>query len=199
VLSATVPDCAVLHQAVFRALLTVLSQPGRICRLPSACRSDAAGMIRAVCGTLMDHEVTFAVAGAAHPAVSPEDIARWTHARATAPENADFLFVAGRGGHDAILRLRRGSPEMPDTGATVFFLLRQPLNGSEGDGALTIVGPGIPPPGRRTLPALAVSHADMQAVQEANAEFPMGIDCFFLDPEGALIGLPRSVSLRRAA
>jgi alpha-D-ribose 1-methylphosphonate 5-triphosphate synthase subunit PhnH len=86
---------------------------------------------------------------------------------------------------------------MPDTGATVIFLLSQAIGIQENSIPLTITGPGIAPPGYRDLPTLGVTKEDIGAICEANEEFPMGIDCFFLDPDGAVVGLPRSVKIRR--
>jgi alpha-D-ribose 1-methylphosphonate 5-triphosphate synthase subunit PhnH len=183
------------HQATFRVLLNAMNRPGEICRLPVA--SGSVEIVKTVSQTLFDHEVTFALAGQAHPLFSANDVILWTHAKRVAASEADFLIITGPDGHSAISQLRRGSPEMPDTGATVFFLLSETMDANKEPKNHTLTGPGIPPPGRRPLPTMALANDDIEALQEANEEFPMGVDCFFLDPEGAIVGLPRSVTIRR--
>jgi alpha-D-ribose 1-methylphosphonate 5-triphosphate synthase subunit PhnH len=185
------------QQAVFRVLLTALTHPGDICRLPAASPSTETEMIKAVSRTLLDHEVTFALAGKPHPLFSAEDILRWTQSRNVPAAEADFLFITGPDGHADIARLQRGSAQMPDTGATVIFLLSLSARNKAEHADLTVSGPGISPPGHRRLPSMALSKEEIHAIQEANGEFPMGIDCFFLDLEGTIMGLPRSVTLQR--
>ena len=187
----------VLHQSVFRVLLKAMTHPGEIYHLPAAGISDGVGIIKAVSQTLLDHEVTFALSGKPHPLFLAEDILKWTHSHHVPAEEADFLIITGPDSDKDILQLQRGSPEMPDAGATVLFLLTRPIGNKENYIPLSITGPGISPSGQRIFPAMSIPIEDVNAIKEANMEFPMGIDCFFLDPYGAVIGLPRSVTLRR--
>jgi alpha-D-ribose 1-methylphosphonate 5-triphosphate synthase subunit PhnH len=187
----------VLHQSVFRVLLKSLTHPGEIRHLPAAGISDGVGIIKVVSQTLLDHEVTFTLSGRPHPLFSAEDILNWTHSRHVPAKEADFIIITGPDGDKDILQLKRGSPEMPDTGATALFLLTRPIGNKENYIPLTMTGPGILPSEQHLFPAMSISIDDINAVKEANMEFPMGIDCFFLDPNGAVVGLPRSVTLRR--
>jgi alpha-D-ribose 1-methylphosphonate 5-triphosphate synthase subunit PhnH len=185
------------HQTLFRVLLNAMTHPGDIYRLKTADACDELDLIRGISQTLLDNEVTFALAGQAHPFFSAQDILKWTHSYNVSASEADFLIVTGPDGDTKISQLKRGTPERPDAGATAVFLLSRPIGICENRILLTIAGPGIAPPGRRQLPILAVSKEDIAAIQAANEEFPMGIDCFFIDPAGAVIGLPRSVTIRR--
>lgn len=186
------------HQAVFRVLLDALTHPGEICRLPAALAADPIEMVKAVSQTLLDHEVTFALGGRTRDRISTQMIRHWTHARIAPAEEADFLIITGPEAQGDIALLQRGTPEMPDTGATAIFLLGRPMGRHTGHIPLTVSGPGIAPPGHRLLPAIPISDAEIDAIQEVNGEFPRGIDCFFLDPDGAMLGLPRSVALQRS-
>lgn len=188
-----------LQQAVFRTFLNALSRPGTIGRLPEACLTRPQTMVKAICQALLDHEVAFALAGRPHPDISAENIVHWTHSRQTSVDEADFLMVSGAGCHEEIRRLKRGTPEMPDTGATAIFFMPQLFSGAKSHTDLNISGPGIAPPGHLKLPALGLADKDIAAIEEANAEFPLGIDCLVLDPEGNLLGLPRSVCFKRTA
>jgi alpha-D-ribose 1-methylphosphonate 5-triphosphate synthase subunit PhnH len=188
---------AILFQAIFRVLLKAMTHPGDICHLPAEGISDGIGIIKAVSQTLLDHEVAFAVSGHPHPLFSAEDVLKWTHSHHVPAKEADFLFITGPDSDKDIRQLRRGSPEIPDTGATLLYLLTRPIGNKETYIPLTMTGPGILPTDRRLFPPMPISKLDIDAIMEANLEFPMGIDCFFLDPGGAVVGLPRSVTLRR--
>lgn len=196
-LQALSPSPSIYHQAVFRVLLSAMTHPGEIYRLSAVRPPATVDTIKGVCQTLLDHEATFALAGKPHPLFSIDDILQWTHSRNVPAPEADFLFITGPGGHEEISRLQRGSAEMPDTGATAIFLRSLSEGEKEGNASLTVSGPGIPPPGHRKIAAMALSKEEICAIQEANEEFPLGIDCFFLDLDGAAMGLPRSVTIQR--
>lgn len=192
-------DAALRTQAVFRVLLTAMSRPGEVARLPPAETAAAARLVEAVCRTLLDHEVGFALAGTPPAGWDAATVARWTGSRPLPVEEADFLLVAGPATDGGLLRLRRGTPEHPDTGATAIFFLPRPLPDGYDRSAWTISGPGVPPPGRRPLPQLGLADEEISALREACAAFPLGVDCLFIDPAGAVVGLPRSATLGRVA
>jgi alpha-D-ribose 1-methylphosphonate 5-triphosphate synthase subunit PhnH len=192
-------DPVILQQGIYRALLSALSRPGEMCRLPGGCGPDPRGQARGIFETLLDHEVTFAVAENLNPRLTAADIVRWTHAREAPLATADFLIVEGPGSNGQVAGLKRGTAEMPDQGATVIYLLPQPPATRSSSATVSVSGPGIAPPGKRTFPALDIAKAEWLAIREANREFPMGIDCFFVAPNATVVGLPRSVRIEEVA
>jgi phosphonate C-P lyase system protein PhnH len=175
-----------------------MSRPGEKFTLSTGCGNDSAFFIRVVAETLLDHEVTFAVHGAQDSKVTADAITRWTHARETLIENADFLIVDGAHSEGHIRALKHGTAEMPDLGATVIYLL--PAEASRETSAdVVIQGPGIRPPGTTTLREIGLAADEWQAIREVNHEYPLGIDCFLILSEGSVIGLPRSVRIKEVA
>jgi len=184
-------DTLLLHQSVYRILLRAMSRPAEVCVLPAGCGPDTRSRLKAIVETLLDQEVSFAGVGPPDPAQMSGDIHRWTHARPALPSEADFLIVAGSDSHGQVSKLKRGTAEMPDRGATLIYFLTQPVGSSSSDGVF-VSGPGIPPPGKKDFPSLGLSAGEFGAIRQANQEFPMGIDCLFIGSDGTVAGLPRS-------
>ena len=184
-------DPVMRQQQTFRALLAALSHPGTACPLPLAGDAPPAAILKAVLTTLLDHEVGFALADAHMAAVSAEQITHWTHSPRLPVDQTDFLLVAGPDSAGRVLDLPRGTPQMPDQGATAIYLA--PPDAAAGT-RIALSGPGIPPEGR-VVSIFGISADEMDAIRQVNLERPMGVDCFFLQPGPSVIGLPRSVSI----
>ncbi len=169
----------------FRAVLTALSQPGRVVTLagaaPPAPLSPAAG---ALLLALADAEAPVYLAGS-HDVRAVRD---WLlfHTGARAVERPAAAFAVGS--WEALAPLegyRIGAPDHPDRSATL--IVERPGFGGR-DAVLS--GPGIDGAVRMALPELA-------ALQRNAALFPLGLDLFFTC--GArLAALPRSTRIAAA-
>jgi phosphonate C-P lyase system protein PhnH len=183
-----------LQQQIFRVLLRAMSRPGLRCALPVNGEGGSVELLRAVLETLLDIEVTFALAGGGQ-SLSEQEITRWTHARASAVEEADFLVVHGAESGGLLDLLKRGRLDAPDRSATVIFLMPEAAIRKDPAAAVRFSGPGVDPEQSSTAVLSGVPRREFSAIRKANADYPCGIDCFFLYPDGAVVGLPRSVTV----
>lgn len=183
---------AAVEQKVFRVLLEALSRPGEVGRLPAP-EPGPRARLQWVLQTLLDPEVGFSLAGRADAALTPGIVREWTGSALVEPAAADFLVVDGAGSGGLVRRLPRGTPEFPDRGATVIYSL--PPAEATGTPQVVLAGPGVPPPGRRAVAIPGIAPQELEALREANAEFPLGLDSLFLLADGGLIGLPRSARI----
>jgi alpha-D-ribose 1-methylphosphonate 5-triphosphate synthase subunit PhnH len=199
-------------QAVFRVLLDALAGPGRVLALPAPgvvpltlpARGPALGpgpgieppalpalgpgpgivpLALAVIGT--------PVAVLGDPAWQ-DRICRATGATAAAAPDASLVAVYGTADPADIRKLRRGSALAPEDGAKVGLACRQLTEGGPGEVTVELSGPGVP--GRRRLGVDGVGPAVFEALAEANALLPAGIDVWLVDDRGQVAGLPRSTT-----
>ncbi len=183
-------------QRTFRLLIEALARPGTLQSLSDPMPDVPPGVdpyIASVAVTLLDHEVRFATSG---PTAAPLTayIARRTGARPAPPEEAGFLFACGHDADSPLERLPVGSLEFPEHGATVVLTVER-LFAQGGDGASTMAveGPGIPTVAR--VHARGLAPAIIEAFIDMNREYPEGIDAFLVDPDGRLVGLPRTARI----
>jgi alpha-D-ribose 1-methylphosphonate 5-triphosphate synthase subunit PhnH len=171
-------------QAVFRVLLESLARPGRIFQFPATSKEAGPGIVPlalAVIGSKV------AVAGA------PEWQARICRATGAQPadiEAASLVAIYGPAKAEAITRLRRGSANTPEDGAKVGLACGALTAGHQGDTTIELKGPGVP--GRMLLGVNGVGPEVFDALREANARFPAGVDVWLVDERGRVAGLPRS-------
>ncbi|MBV8169795.1 MAG: phosphonate C-P lyase system protein PhnH [Alphaproteobacteria bacterium] len=176
-------------QTTFRAVLTALSEPGRIMTLDLALEPPrplglASG---ALALSLLDGDTPLWCDPAARTAIP--SLRFHTGAPVVeAPERALFALVADVAALPSLATFDAGSDEYPDHSATVLLAV-EALGAGE---TLTLRGPGIP-----ETRALAVTGlpAGFRAEWRANhARFPRGIDVI-LTCGNRLAGLPRSVQI----
>ncbi|MDX2263794.1 MAG: phosphonate C-P lyase system protein PhnH [Hyphomicrobiales bacterium] len=173
-------------QAVFRAALSAMAEPGRV--FPCASLPDAPlhPVIAAVALALIDYETPYAFIGGDAEAF----LSFHTGAPRVEPQAAAFVFAPANG-FDAALwrRLPHGSPEYPDRSATVVLEA-----GRFGEGfAVELSGPGLCEPRRFAASAL---DAAFWAIAAENAGlYPLGVDFIFCSV-GEIAALPRSTRLR---
>jgi alpha-D-ribose 1-methylphosphonate 5-triphosphate synthase subunit PhnH len=177
--------------AAFRALLDVISRPGRIETVagaaPPAPLPPAAG---ALALTLCDAETPVWLS----PGLRGAGVEDWLRFHCGAPITADPAEAAfAFGPAEELARVEAfpiGTPEYPDRSATLVGLIA----GFEGE-ALTLSGPGVD--GAADLP-LGPDLPAVAAIAAANAAlFPQGRDLFLIAGERAA-GLPRSARVREA-
>ncbi|MBB5935473.1 phosphonate C-P lyase system protein PhnH [Streptomyces zagrosensis] len=195
-------------QRDFTVLLDVLARPGRIGALRTAAGAPVAAV--AACG-LADVEVALHVLAA-----DGSEDAAWAQAVYTATGALNTTAAAAR----CVVALRpltvedvgvlhRGEPLDPETGARVFAQVdtltdgalaggvhgADDRDGAEGDAVLlSLTGPGIADENR--LAVRGLSATTVQALSEANADYPRGIDVFLCARDGSVAGLPRTTRVR---
>lgn len=181
-----------LDQSIFRTLLDALSSPGRRLPLPGHVLQRTRVPAARVLDVLFDQETSFAVAGPDAHGLT-EELRLATGARPVAVPEADFLVVLGPWTDGALRSVRRGRPENPEEGATVFYLLDRG-GGVPPSGSFTLRGPGIKP-GHEQAPEMpGLFREELRLLGEVNGAFPLGVDAFFLDRE-SVMAVPRSVGI----
>jgi alpha-D-ribose 1-methylphosphonate 5-triphosphate synthase subunit PhnH len=170
-------------QAVFRVLLDTLARPGRVLALPEP--GPGPGIVPLALAV-----VGSPVAVIGDPAWQAR-ICQATGASDSADADAALVAVYGTPDPVTVSRLRRGSALAPEDGAKAGLACRGLREGGPGEVTLELSGPGVP--GSVRLGVDGVSPAVFDALREANALFPAGIDVWLVDGHGQVAGLPRSV------
>jgi len=180
-MQATIRD-----HATFRTVLQAMSRPGTIQTLPDAGTADPLVILLS---SLLDNEVTVAAIDAAG-AIALDAISKATGARRCPVAEADFVLVGNGTSNGQLASLRRGTPEYPETGATVIYLLDAVA--AEG-GSISLSGPGIRDQVAPFLGGLAID--ELRQLGEVNRDFPLGVDAMYLDRQGRLACIPRSTRI----
>ncbi len=203
--AARSPSDAIAHdpirasQHIFRIALDALANPGSVRQAiihPRLLADEAVAnpYLASVLLTLLDHEVSLHVTPGPDAAELEELMVRRTRTTLVEAGSADFA-VASTGSLDHGLpeRLRRGSLEYPDDGATLVVDVPSLDGATTGDLELTLTGPGIESVRRLQLAGLpaAFIHSRNRAV----AQYPMGIDLILIDTAGRVAGLPRTTNI----
>lgn len=174
-------------RATFRAVLTAMSRPGTIQRVPV----DPAD--RAVVSTLVDHEI-----GCYTEDAELED-ALEREGRLDARPLAEAAVVHVDGSTDGrVGEARRGTLKEPSDGATVVYRVGGMVEGTatgEGTTGLALSGPGVP--GRRSLAVAGLPADEVEAIAEAQSEYPRGVDVV-LTAGDRVAAIPRSAGLEVA-
>jgi len=167
---------------VFRALLQSLASPGETFSLPAElCSAVPARALPLL--ALVDIETTFC---------APEDadlelsVASLTGSRVVAPELAQFALCATPPSHTFVSRLQRGNASQPERGCKLIIGLHPDVAVA----SVTLSGPGVRP--GTTIAADSQLSNFIAARNTVVAEPPSGIDCWFVSPDGRLVGLPRT-------
>lgn len=193
-------DPVFASQAVFRALLTAMARPGAIGRLPAhdaGCPFAECQAVAGVARTLLDHEVSFAAIADTGRRPGREDalatyLGETTGARLVAAVAADYVLLLEPSPAALLPALRRGRPAYPDESATVIASVPSFAPGAGTSVALS--GPGVAPGTELILAGWDAQ--DVAALEEANAETPLGIDLILVTPGGQVAALPRPTRLR---
>ncbi len=173
--------CETYTQKAFAALMRAMSRPGTVQQLDPR-EGDAPYM--PVLLTLLDHEVTFAAIGRG---IRSDEIAMATGSKETTVNEADYVLVFGGDSAGAVGRAKKGDLRYPDKGATIIYLVES-LDGK--DTKIRLTGPGIPV--ERIFALDGFSADEVADLRAANAEFPLGVDCIFVDGRARTASIPRS-------
>ena len=184
-----------LTQKTYSSILQAMSHPGRVYQLSvdNAAMGDGKpdGLI-SVLLTLLDHEVTFFLLGNVAN-YSEEDIFELTRSAVSDIVSADFIIIPnGRSGGE-LLKAKRGSLDYPDAGATVIYVIDSLGDSSNERGSILLKGPGIK--GELEISVGLPVKDEFLCIKEVNAEFPLGIDCIFLDKSDRIMCVPRSTMI----
>lgn len=176
-------------QQVFREVLTALSEPGRLHRLPQ--REAPPGLHPAayqVCLALLDQETPLWVA----PALQSSAIlsALRFHCGCPLVEDPAKAVFALTNAEEAgdLARFAQGSHEYPDRSTTVIVQ----VDGLESGGDWRLRGPGID--GERAVTIAGLEQGWLDPLSRNRARFPCGVDLLFT-AGGTLMGLPRTTEV----
>jgi alpha-D-ribose 1-methylphosphonate 5-triphosphate synthase subunit PhnH len=204
----------------FRHLLDSLARPGKInhleyphflgeppCYYAQASATDVPVNLYALGAvlTLLDREVTFAVAASGQWLPHAVPIVQWLTLRSgstcVTPEAAMFAFFCEGKSAGLVTQLNRGTLLEPESSTTAFYcverLLEQADALSDEDApwvALELTGPGIEL--THTLSVEGMDRAEIAQINVARRSYPLGIDVCLIDAVGRCVGLPRTTRIR---
>lgn len=191
-LSGGFADPVTEAQAVFRAVLGVLSRPGTIAALvpgvrpPPPLNAGAAAVLASLAD--QDTPVHLDVALAAEEAV-----ATWIGFHTGAPViddpgGATFAVIADPAAMPALSRFRLGTDEYPDRSTTIVLQVAD-ISGA----ALSLEGPGIAGTAHLAPHPLPANFAEQ--LRANRGLYPRGVDLIFATDD-SLAALPRSTRVR---
>lgn len=183
-------------QIAFSLLLGTLARPGEIRSLARVELPPGLPAPLALPLALADVEVPVAVVAADPDSPWPTLVADATGAPLVDPPDAAQVVLLDGFGADDLLGLARGSDQDPDGGTRVAVACRALHRDGGADDTSTaevvveLSGPGVD--GVRRLGIDGLDRSVLDAVAEASARFPTGIDCWFVTPTGDIAAVPRS-------
>ena len=183
---------AAIHQdhATFRVVLQAMSHPGTTFRLPvqDSITEEHAPLIQLL-SCLMDNEVSFTIVGDDGGPLAT-DLSLRTGSAQVDIDKSDFVIATGGTMSGQFARIKRGTLEYPDGGATLIYLVD---NIAEDGGAAELSGPGVNGTVRPLF--IGLSASELRGLREINAEYPLGVDAMFLDINGRIACIPRSTRI----
>jgi alpha-D-ribose 1-methylphosphonate 5-triphosphate synthase subunit PhnH len=187
----------------FDTLMRTLAEPGRVLPLDDL-RPDGAHPVVLLALVLADVDLRVGFDDAV-PAAVVAAVREATGAVRGAPAES-HLSVLEAPDASTVAALPRGSGLAPEHGARVALRvhdlrehdlrehdLREHDDGGAAELLLTLRGPGVP--GVRTLAVDGLAVEVVDAIVEANAAFPAGIDCWLFSDTGRVAAIPRSSRL----
>lgn len=189
-------------QGHYRLLLDAMARPGKINILPRMQITTPPQLTSAAAligFALLNADASFFVDGS-DPEVPTRHLLVNTSAKPVDAHKADFVFATGAASPMLAESMKKGSLPYPEEGATlvldVMSLATEPQGlGQEGNGlALRLQGPGVA--GERVLFVRGLNGSLIETVQQANIEFPLGIDLILTDGDGRMTCIPRSSRIR---
>jgi alpha-D-ribose 1-methylphosphonate 5-triphosphate synthase subunit PhnH len=178
-------------QRMFRVLLQAMAHPGRVYQAPfSGNRSE---VLISVLEALLDQEVSCCVLSPERE-IYEQKIHAVTHCKSTGPGEADFIVVPSGNSGGGILEAKRGTLEYPDQGATAVYGVDSLNTTGNGTPQFALLGPGIK--NRICIVMKGFPCDELLRIRQLNAEFPLGVDCIFIDRAGNLLCIPRSVQIQ---
>lgn len=184
------------NQKNYRSLLDAMSRPGRVVRLEVLNANSPLAGAMALGECLLDNEVSLCVIGSNGAQALQTDLVAATQARTEPLTLADFVFVLGGRSQGGARLAKRGSLESPEDGATLVYCMDSELEDETGRLRIHLTGPGIPGQEGIVPQMRGIAVEEFKELMEVNAGYPLGVDLFFVRPNGELMGLPRSTSIQ---
>lgn len=185
-------------QQVFRQLMQGMSHPGKIVSIGEQTTELDYDMpcfdATILCAlALLDGEVTFHIVG--HQSeVFLDKLSQYTLSRCVSIYDADYIFVLQNTSDDVIVtameNCKNGNLLNPDNSAT-WIVESSPLSN---EARYTLTGPGIKDIQNVHI---GVSESIWNCRQKRVEEFPLGIDCIFVDKDAQLVCVPRTTIVQR--
>ncbi len=157
--------------------------------------------------TLLDKEVTFAIAASGVWLTQQDTAMQWISVRsganAASPEQATFALFCDGTSNGLLSQLHMGTLAEPEMSATAFYSVEQisfPLHElsdeerSESWLRLELEGPGIKDV--CDIQVAGLERAEVQRIANARQGYPLGVDVYLIDAIGRCVGLPRTTSIK---
>lgn len=177
-------DIEKINRENFRASLEALSRPGERHNIRPLFDSG----LLAMASVLLYAEVTYFYRGN----LDFNLIEAISGTRPDVTDRSDYLFFETN--DPAPIELAKpGTPENPETGATMLFCCDAP---SASPTETVITGPGINGEKRVVFP---ISKAFIEQLMIKNSNFPQGVDVFLIEGNKTLTGLPRTTNIKVVA
>jgi alpha-D-ribose 1-methylphosphonate 5-triphosphate synthase subunit PhnH len=183
------------NQKNYRSLLQAMSRPGRVFRLEALSAVSPFAAAIAVAESLLDPEVSLCVIGDGGAQALQAALVGATQVRTESLESADFVFICGVQSQGGVPLVKRGRLEFPEEGATLVYCMDSGPAGASGRFRIRLTGPGIAGQGGIAPEMRGVPAEEFQELMAANADYPLGVDAFFVRPNGELMALPRSTRI----
>jgi len=171
-----------VQQQVFRALMEVMSRPGKVETLTSL--SEQASPTRAVLATVLDAEVSFCD----HDNLI--DSVDWPlfQAKKKSVEHANYILC--RGDKSPNFEPMLGTLASPEQSATIII---QVANVLEGECQMSLSGPGVN--GNQRVRTSGLLSDWLIKRDHWNSAFPLGVD-FILADKQQVLALPRTTKIQ---
>jgi alpha-D-ribose 1-methylphosphonate 5-triphosphate synthase subunit PhnH len=189
----------------FRLVMDSLARPGKINRLsaPSFIQNNvllnqyAVGVML----TLLDGEVSFAVAQEGEWLSADHSIVQWlklrSGAQAIEPGKAHFALFCDGFSNGRLLELNSGTILEPENSTTAIYCVQELSNAvSTKPDAITLELRGAGIADRQIITVSGLSKSEVELFQQTRQAYPLGIDIFLIDQAGNCVGLPRTTEVR---
>ncbi|MBX2804593.1 MAG: phosphonate C-P lyase system protein PhnH [Hyphomicrobiales bacterium] len=187
-------DVSRQSQAVFRAIMQAMAQPGRTGLLDTGFETPAplAPGAAAILLTLADFETPLWLDATLSASPATTDYLRF-HTGASLvsdPQSAAFALIADAERAPPLTAFSQGTPDYPDRSTTLVFQVGS-LDGQD----WRLAGPGIK--GETVFGVSPLPAGFMQQLQENNACAPLGVDVLFAS-QTRIAAIPRSTRIMEA-
>jgi len=184
------------NQKNYRSLMQAMSRPGRVFRLDALSAVSPFAAALAIGECLLDPEVSLCVIGNGGVSTLQAVLVGATQVRTESLETADFVFVCSVQSQGGVRSAKRGRLEFPEEGATLVYCMNsQPACASDRF-RVRLTGPGITGQGGIAPEMRGVLVEEFQELMDVNADYPLGVDAFFVRPNGEVMALPRSTRIQ---